>query len=116
MVMAGDLTRKRQRCKSRSPAYALRVTLRTMIACSLRRTATVFCSLLVLACVGCESFEDRSPSNKAGDPPCTDCYVVNAAISGWGDRVFVGGYFGEQQTGLVRELRDGSWGQVADSS
>jgi len=86
-----------------------------MIARSLRRTAPL-CCLLVLWCVGCESFEDRSPSNKAGEPPCSDCYVVNAAISGWGDRIFVGGYFGESQIGLVRELHDGSWGQVADPS
>lgn len=80
----------------------------------MRRTATVLGWLF--ACVGCESLDDRSPSNKAGEPPCTDCYVVNATISGWGHRVFVGGYFGEDQVGLVRELRDGSWGQVADPS
>jgi hypothetical protein len=83
---------------------------------SRRRSILQLISLLVVTCAGCESLEDRSPEHEAGDPPCDGCYVVNAAITGWGERIFVGGYFGENQTGLVREARDGAWGQVADPS
>lgn len=69
---------------------------------------------LTIACLGCDSLADspRSPETRAPGLDCGSCYVVNAALATLGESVFVGGYVGDTNRGVLRRFSSGKWTSV----
>src|SRR4051794_26615992 len=63
------------------------------------------------ACLACDSFASspNSPATRAPKLDCGDCFVVNAALATRGESVFVGGYVGDTNRGVLRRFADSAW-------
>ena len=77
----------------------------------------VLASLLLLT-FACDSLTDNGPPPevRAPDTSCVGCYVVNTALAISGEAVFVGGYIGDTNQGVLRRYQSGSWSTVAELS